>query len=199
MNNAQCFCDLAYAALSREERELAELAGQPPKDPMSVCGIDEVVIHFLIRKEALRQKIPLGCEWPYSAGREKADFCLLDDAGRPVASFEMKLVTADPPEALEYWPKVWEDVSKHFHPEKGIKGACVSHERYNVLVVTNKDEARAEVERIVEKEIGRVVNGPTLFTSDSIKLNRLKGTNRNIEKWNYMRVVVFSGRFVPAS
>ncbi len=190
---------MAYAALSREELELAELARQSTNDSMSVGCIGEAAIVFLIRKEALRRRIHLGGELPYSQGRGKVDLCLLDHADRPLASFELKLVSSNPREARFYWPQAREDVSKHFDPANGIKDACDSHERFNVLfLVIKDDESKVAVESTVGTEIDRILRTPVFFTSDSIKLNGVRTTNPNAQFWNYMRVVVFSGQYAGA-
>ena len=84
----QLFCDLAYDALQREENELEALHQvNPNARPMSVCGLDEVTLHFLIAKEALRRKDSprIMGEVPYESGRNKLDLCFVRDlAGKQI-------------------------------------------------------------------------------------------------------------------
>jgi hypothetical protein len=195
MNNGQLFCDLAYAALSREELELAELAEQNADDALSVVCIGELPIVFLIRKEALRRKIHLVGEHPYGDGRDKVDLCLLDGTYQPLASFEAKVASADPRQ--RYWRDVRTDVSKHFDTARGIREACSSHERYNALfLVTNDDDSKEVIETKIMNEIGDLIQSTRFLMSDSIKLNPVKSTNPFADTWNFMRVVVFSGELI---
>lgn len=200
MNNGQLFCDVAHDAFSNEEIDLAKLTEPGSDDALSVGCIGELPQVYLIRKEALRRQIPHVGEVRYSDRKRTVDLCFLDQADRTVASFELKHISENPREREAYWRDALEDVSKHLDEKNKIEKACEGHERYNVLLfVTEKDESKVEVERIVGKEIGNRVRAPVFFTSDSIKLNPVKGTNPCAPLWNYMRVVVFSGQFVPAS
>ena len=57
MSNAELFCEIAYEALKKEEDELRQLAKENPDDALSVGGIGEAPVVYLIKKEALRRKI----------------------------------------------------------------------------------------------------------------------------------------------
>jgi len=197
MKHGQRFCDLAYAALSREEMELAEFAEQTPDDALSIAGIGEAAIIYLIRKQALRRRICIGWEVSYNKGKDKVDLCVLDDAYRPMASFELKVAFEDPQHGD--WDHVREDVAKHFNPENGIKDCCEDHERYNALLfISNSNDSKDVIEGKIMKQIGDLIRPSEFVISHSIKLNRLKNTSRLSESWNHMRVVVFSGEYVGA-
>ena len=199
MNYGQLFCELTYSALKREEEELRELcARNSAARPMSVINAGELAVQYLICKEGLRDK-----RYPQLIGemqyedRKKVDLCFVEDE-YPVASFELKffdLATAD-----ECWPPVARDIEKLLDPRNRIKNARRGHQRYNVLLLTTAAAIlNDEVEGILEKRIGELVQDPKFIVSDVIELNRLHAVGQNpnphTHEWNWLRVVAFTGEY----
>jgi hypothetical protein len=78
MDNGQVFCNLAYEALRREEEELATLV--PPNSsrrPLSVGGLYETTLHFLITKQALRDPDAPRIMGEFRCAREYLDLCFV--------------------------------------------------------------------------------------------------------------------------
>src|ERR1700724_3228098 len=99
MNNGQFFRDLVYAALQREEEELAALVerANPSRRPISVGGLDETTLHFLITKEALRHPDAPRIAGEFRSGGGFVDLCFVRelDGSSAIASFELKIISKD--------------------------------------------------------------------------------------------------------
>jgi hypothetical protein len=189
------FCNLAYEALSREEEELRELnRSNSLARPMSVSQADEVTIHFLITKEAMRSHgAPrIKGEVPYEGSKDKVDICFLSAQDQPCASFELKKISIK--DEKSKWPSyVQDDVRKHLNLSNRI-GALDYDERYNaVLLITPEKISQKESEALINEATAGLLNDVEFSTSDSIELNRVD--HKRADCWGQMRVVVFRARY----
>lgn len=190
MENAQIFCDLAYEALSREEKELATMRGKNSgARPLSICGIGEIAVDYLIAKEALRDE-----RWPRVRGevrystRSYADICFVDSSDNPYASFELKQISLVPDEERGWAKTVQDEVWKHFHPMLDWK------ERYNALLITTAEEcSKDDIEATVLGPIASQLSNVVMASSKAIQLNQLVSKNKNAKNWKFLRIVVWSG------
>src|SRR5258708_17602909 len=169
MNNGQLFCNLAFAAPSREESELAALGsdGHSAWWPLSVLGIGEVPMAYLIAKEALRDSV-----WPcvdgerkYPNSRKRIDLCFVDSSRTALASFELKVFGI---EEQDWRQRICSDVEKHLC----APGEGHAPERYNVLVIITEEREPAEqIEAQVRKAILHLLPNPGFFWAKAITLD----------------------------
>jgi len=87
--DASLIRDLLYSALKREEDEIHQLGAREPIAHFlrSVADVPEHVVHHLLRKEALRQDIPI--EYEKEINGCVVDFCFTED-GVDAALCEIK-------------------------------------------------------------------------------------------------------------
>lgn len=192
MENARIFCDLAYEALSREEKELATMRGKNSgARPLSVCGIGELAVDYLVAKEALRDE-----RWPRVRGevrystRSYADICFVDSSDNPYASFELKQISLVSGEEPGWKETVRGEVRKHFCPRLEWE------KRYNALLITTAKEcSKDDIEATAQDAIASQLSNVVMASSEAIPLNKLISTNRFAEHWKFLHIVAYTGTY----
>ncbi len=172
MDYGELFCKIAFDALDREERELDELIrSNRSARPMSVSQADEVTLHWLITKEAMRDGLAprIKGEVPYVRSRQKADICFIAKDG-VCASFEVKKVSIE--DEKQIWPdKIRQDARKLFDPANQIQNADDGAKRYLVAVMISPDEiSESESKRHISEATSALLTDIKFSQSKSIRL-----------------------------
>ncbi|MGB7761073.1 MAG: hypothetical protein WBL61_14660 [Bryobacteraceae bacterium] len=195
--NAQLFCKLLHDALEREEKEIHNIGVRFPADRylLSVACAPEVVVGYLVRKQALRRDVAIVGERRYEAGAAGlVDFCAVDVDGKCTASLEIKGPIGD-------WAgngRLLEDIEKHFDPSVRIEGATPSAKRYNAWILIEQAAATSdELNRRVEKLLSGPGGLDEIDVSAPISINRVNNVvyqDDNGHSYGNLRVIVFSAR-----
>lgn len=173
---ASLFCDLLYSALQREENEIASLAmGAKPAEHFlsSVAHAPELAVAYLVRKEALRRRLPIESEV------HQIDLCLVRDRVH-LASMEIKILPTWRPAA-----KFKKDVLKVLN--QNLHGVAET-ERYNgwVLILDQSGDA----EEFFRRTIAGIAGVRDHCISSAISVNA--AARAHDLRFDRLQVVVFN-------
>jgi hypothetical protein len=185
--NARLICDLLYAALKREEDDIRQIGMSEARIDhflRSVAFAPELVVGYLLRKEALRHGVPVECERTFDNGI--VDFCFVED-GAYAALCEIK-----GPRGL--WADkrpLREDV------QKGLRSSeASSARRYNAWILVAETESTPDLKQWATETAAGIAEIDECAVSPPIPVNR---TDSAVTVWNgkpheSLWVVVFSVR-----
>jgi hypothetical protein len=186
--NAQLICDLLYSALKREEEDIRQIGMSEPRIDHFLCSVafaPELVIGYLLRKEALRQGVAVECERKFPSGI--VDCCFVED-GSYAALCEIKgpwgIWRADRGPLREDLQKLL----KFSEPS--------SARRYNAWVLVAEDESPPDLQRWVEATAAGIAETDEFAASLPIPVNQTAGkfTVWNQKSHRSICVAVFSLR-----
>ena len=187
--NGQLLCALVYNALKREEEEIQRIRvgpNPPERCLLSVAFAPELAMGYLVRKQALVDRLEVECECKDRDGTW-VDLCLFR-GGAWAASAEIKgpwgiwRADRDP---------LKKDVSKVLR--QCLPGSQLA-EQYNVWILVQEDEmSAAAVEAFVLSTVGRIARVAQCFVSDPIPINQNDGAAAvwNNRRHSFLRVAVF--------
>jgi hypothetical protein len=191
--NAALICDLLYGALKREEDDIHSIGIREPRIEHFLCSVafaPELVVGYLLRKEALRRGIPIECERRFNGCI--VDCCFIEN-GECAALCEIK----------GPWG-VW--VTDRGPLRKDLQKLLSltvqpSARRYDAWVLVAEDESIQDWKKWVGDLTGGIGELDECVVSPPIPVNQPTGA---VTKWNKkahktLWAIVFSLRPVTSS
>jgi hypothetical protein len=189
--NAHLVCELLYRALKREEDDIRQIGVNDARIDHFLCSLafaPELVVGYLLRKEALRNGIPVECERNFNDGGI-VDVCFIQD-GKYTALCEIKgpwgIWRTD---GIRLRKDVQKVLTQKFSDASSAK-------RYNAWILVAENETTPDLKQWVEKIVGGIAEMDECEVSLPISVNRIAD---QVSVWNgkpheCLRVVVFGVR-----
>jgi len=204
MRYARTLVSLITQTLKNEENGLEALRApracelDPRVELLSVAFAGELALEYMIRRQALVDRIPLLTQVAYEAPLLKStvDLCLVDAETEEVyAACELKS------RGVWYLHEVIPDARKILNPAHRIRGARPDCERYCAWVVVSDDRrSDDELTKLTEDTLRGAVQNLQTLISEPIPVNQLaRGEpydDGHGHKYRWLTVILASGQLI---
>lgn len=188
---ADTLCRLLYSTLKREEEEIRGInvdRGRPEHFLLSVSYAGEIAIGYLVRKQALRERVALEAEVRCEPGRGRVDLCLVGDDGSYQASLELKS------SGLESTKLLKDDVVRGLI--RSVRGVHSDQQYWGWILVTS--QPKDALKGFVQGVLNDIADLRDYAVSEAIPVNERPGESHKYSGKS-LYAVVFSALPVKAS